>query len=250
MTSMSAFEGIPSTAPLPPAGGPSRVFAVCAADRAHEWGGAWGRRVDRVIDPMRVECGPFIAQLNRLQRAAFESDGMAVPQWALYDCAEVTGLVAGLLDERSGEAVSMVAATPMLEPDAWHVFALGARDGSFLGRTLQLIPALLRPSALTGVVAWRGGAWPAWGALGRPEILTAWTPAHTNPASATVRIGGASVRASGAADAGGGDEIILLDPADHAAMQRIQSGLDGGARVFLDGAPGDDGRMRLRMVPA
>lgn len=250
MTLMSAFEASPSTAPRPYAGGPPRVFAVCAADRVQEWAGGWGDRVHRVVDPMRTESGPFIAQLNRLQRAAFEGDGMAVPQWALYDCAEVTGLVAGLLDERGDEPVSMVAATPMLAPDAWHLFALCARDGSLLTRTLGLVPALLRASALTGVVAWRGGAWPAWGTLGRLEILTAWTPAHTNPASATVRISPRSARASGASSAGECGEIIHLDPADHASMQRVQSRLDGGARVFLDGAAGGDGPMRLRMVPA
>lgn len=249
MTSMSAFEASPSTAPHPPAGGLSRVFAVCAADREQEWREAWGGRVHRRIDPMRVESGPFIAQLNRLQRAAFEDGGMAVPQWALYDCAEVTGLVAGLLDERGDEPVSMVAATPMLAPDAWHLFALCARDGSLLARTLGLVPALLRPSALTGVVAWRGGAWTAWRALGRLEILTTWTPAHTDPASATVRIAPRSARASGASSAGECGEIIPLDPDDHAAMQRIQSRLDGGARVFLEGEAGD-GLMRLRMVRA
>ncbi len=229
MTSVSRFNPqCEGRAFVEPAPGPGRRwYAVCVADRA---GGLASAGVDHV-DPLLVRSGPFIERLNRLQQRFLEPAGLGIPAWALYDCAEVTGMVAGartLGDDP--EPITMLAATPMLIPGHWHFFGLCASDDAERLATVAILVALLRPVAFTAVLGWADPAWSAYERLGPVEILTAWTPAHTRVASATIRVEPGPPRPHAHDDTPG--ERLDLDTSDERALRRLQARIDLGARVY------------------
>lgn len=228
MTSMSAFSP-ESHAPRPPDG--LRAFAVCASDRAEDWRSRAEQLGVAMIDPMRTASAGFIARVNELQRTTLDAAGLAIPEWALYDCAETTGVVAGWSrDGAVGDPVSMMAATPTPFDGHWHVYGLCARDPSILDRTLALCVELIDPLSVSAVVGWTS---PVLGLLADRwplEILSAWTVSQPEPASATLRaaIGRDPPPLNG--------ERFRVDPSDSASLRALHDRVNAGARLFL--APG------------
>src|SRR5262245_11998489 len=63
---------------------------------------------ENVVDPTRTRGAPLLDAVHRLDALVFGPRGLATPRWALYDCAELPGVVAGL--SRAGEPASLFVA--------------------------------------------------------------------------------------------------------------------------------------------
>ena len=48
------------------------------------------------FDPLRVSSAPFLDRVQTLDALTYGPVGMAMPRWALYDCAEMAGALVGL----------------------------------------------------------------------------------------------------------------------------------------------------------
>lgn len=228
MTSMSAF-GPESRCPHSPAG--LRAYAICASDRAEDWRGRAWRLGVAMVDPMRTASGDFIVRVNALQRSALGAAGLSVPEWALYDCAETTGVVAGWSRGRAGgEPASMIAATPTPREGHWHVYGLCDRDGSLLGRTLSLCIGLIEPVSVSAVVGWTSPVLGLFADRWALEILSAWTVSQPEAASVTVR----ATIAGGVSGVMG--ERFRVDPNDHGALRALHERVISGERLLI--APG------------
>jgi hypothetical protein len=205
-------------------------YIICSPLRGDLIELAHGSPGVRHIDPWLVANEAFIAHTNRLARRWSPDASLALPAWALYDCAEASGAVIGL-EEREGssggpEPVTMLAAMPTLRDDEWHCLALRG-PSERLARTLDEASGLLGMRTVTSVVAWDDPVLGVLAAGRTPQVLTAWTPAHPE-ASATIRLDSGTPRPENTQP-----DRLRLDPADHAAMQRVQSLIESGRRVWI-----------------
>ncbi|MHC4949124.1 MAG: hypothetical protein ACYTG1_12855 [Planctomycetota bacterium] len=233
--------------------------AAAGAGRAAPAGLAAPRR----LDPCRVETGSFVSLVNRLQSLALGPRGLEIPRWALYDCGEVPGGVFGLAapaervpaaaramlgveaDDTGLVPLSMVAAIPMLEPGAWHTYALCAVEGGVAGasradlRRLTLAAALATLGTRTAhaVLTRPAEDLPVHATLAPLEVLTAWTPAHTHAASLTCRF----AFPPPAGDAAGDPPDRTLDAADPDALRALQAEIETGRRFEITGPPDGGG---------
>ncbi|USN98874.1 MAG: hypothetical protein H6810_12065 [Phycisphaeraceae bacterium] len=189
------------------------------------------------IDPWKTSSGAFVDAVNALQQSRLGD--LAVPVWALYDCAESTGAVVGLLDG-AGKPVSMLATTPTLERGAWHFYAVCAHDPAVLAGTFSVAVEVLRPKVFSMVLPWEGGAFGACLEIGAMELVTARTPCHTEPRSATVR-----VRPGAATPAG---NRATVNTRDAAALQRLQEEIEQGIAYMVVEPPSPSGVVVLERV--
>ena len=229
------------------------------------------------VDPHRVASSEFLELLQRLDTLAYGPVGMELPRWAFYDCAEVPGGIFGFAMEsqrlpddvralmqvgagRSPVPLSMLVAIPMLPPGAWHIYGLCAINeivGGYEGlRALTLAAGLkmLGVETAYGAAQWLSIELPVHARFAPLELLTAWTPAHTNPATLTWRFKVTPQRVAAALDSGpdpDGDNVRWVEAEDHGALQSIQAELEAGVRLEIVGPPstGDSAvRVPLREV--
>lgn len=215
------------------------------------------------IDPHRLASEPFLDLVERIAEA-IHPPGI-FPRWAIYDCVEVPGGVIGLaVDARDASPtvrdalqiptdydglvpVSVVSAVPMLEAHAWHIYGLGALEGA-ADETLDLAIAVLDIRTIVGTTAWSSPDLGVHARLGPLEVLTAWTPAHGNPATLTYRIGG-----DGATLPKTPPSYTSIACNDGAALRELQQSLESGRRFRIVGLPlgeGDERRVPIEAVNA
>lgn len=107
-------------------------FVVIASPESGAPVGAMGSRGDvLVLDPMRA---PDADLIGPLQPPIDGPEEIAIPRWAVYDCAEMPGAVVGVLRtpiespcDRPLDPVSLVLATPHAEAGDWHLYGLTVR---------------------------------------------------------------------------------------------------------------------------
>jgi hypothetical protein len=207
--------------------------------------------VDARFDPHLLASEPFVALAHRLAEAVHATRGL--PKWAIYHCLQVPGVVVGLalpaaaapLDVRTTldvphgydglVPVSMVAAVPTVEAGTWHVYGLGALNGP-AGRTLELAVTALGIRQVVGSVTWESPDLAAHLTLGPLEIITAWTPAHTDPATLTYRVEIGRTRPS-SVNAERASATRRITCGHEAELRDLQAALESGARYQLVGAP-------------
>ncbi len=163
------------------------------------------------IDPTRLASKTFLDILQRLDGLTFGPTGMPMDKWVFYDCAELAGFIVGFAIESSAMSaderryldvrddytgpvpLSMYIAIPMREPGSWfgHNLAslgrqLSNRNLSHLG-TLTKVMALkaMRAQRNVGVTQWPSPALHIHTKFGPLDLVTAWTPVHSFPASLT-----------------------------------------------------------------
>ena len=211
------------------------------------------------IDPHRLASEPFLDLVERIAEAIHPG---IFPRWAIYDCVEVPGGVIGLaVDARDASPtvrdalqiptdydglvpVSVVNAVPMLGAHTWHVYGLGALEGD-AAETLDLAIAVLDIQTIVGTTAWSSTDLGVHARLGPLELLTAWTPAHGNPATLTYRIscdGAALPKVSPSTS-------IACNDCD--ALRDLQHSLESGSRFRIVGLPlgaGDELRVPLEAM--
>jgi hypothetical protein len=227
------------------------------------------------VDPLRVDACPFLDMLQRLDAVVRGPKGMALPRWAFFDCAEVPGLIAGFacpadgLPARARDVmavrpgwsgpvpVSLVAAIPMLEPGSWHVYGLSCLDepgpgSGSLGLGASTLELALRASRATRAYAatqWRDRELEVIARFAPLELLTAWTPAHSDPATLTCRfeISAARLEAArlGAGEGSARDDSgRWIDADDPSAQRDLQAMLEDGRRFHIVGPPRPEGGRR------
>ena len=191
-----------------------------------------------MIDPRTLASEPFIDAVND----TVSRGPKPVPRWALYDCAETTGVVLGCLDHR-GMPVSLLAATPTTEAGEWHAFTLCAHDPGLSIRTAKLMVDLVRPNVVTAVCPYRRGNLDVFTVLGRVGLVTAYTAAHSEPMSATIRVQPGEKRPPGG-------DALTIDTRREEALRRLQQEIEAGGRYDIAAGPGSDGLLSVEKTDA
>ena len=206
-------------------------YVVCAAPRAREWGLDPVANGVRRVDPWRVSDAPFVRRVHALSTRNAAAEDRPLPAWALYDCAASSGFIAGI--ERPGapdpEPLTMLAATPCARVGDWHALALTG-DPAHLGATLELAIRIAKPDRLGLVVPWTDPLLRNLADAHRPMVITAWTPAHRDPASATLAI---DTRRTDPGRDAPTPERTTLRTGDREGVRHVQSLLESGRQLRL-----------------
>lgn len=219
------------------------------------------------FDPLRLGDAPFYDLLARLDAATFGPEGMAMPRWVLYDAAALPSAVIGfgISDDRAPAELraaigvppsyrglipcSMYIAIPSLSPGVFIGHNLASIAPRVTGMDLRGLGGLTKAVALealgakaqVGVTQWASSALHIHSKMGPLELLTAYTPSHSEPMSLTYRAAidhDALLRLAGAArvDHGGApDQWIGGD--DRGAMIALQGRIEAGERWVIAGPP-------------
>jgi len=217
-----------------------------------------------VFDPTRRASGPFLDLLEKLDAATFGREGMAMPRWAFYDCAELPGAVLGLaaraadvppdvradFGEPSDDEIlplSMYIAIPTLTEHEWLGYSLCSfplPDETFHGAavdiaTLAISVATLRARQVTGTVQWSSPHLAAPARFAPLGVLAAWLPAHTRAETCVFRFDVDEARLERALSttvkAEGDVEWLVAD--DLAQHHAAQARIERGERAFIVGVP-------------
>ncbi|MEY3013453.1 MAG: hypothetical protein RIT45_2188 [Pseudomonadota bacterium] len=230
---------------------------------------------ENLIDPLRAESGAFLDVLHRLDGLTFGPEGMPMPKWVFYDCSELPGAIYGFacpaseLWPEARALFALPAGYHGLVPLSMYIAIPMAHRGVWFGHNLASAAPRLReagvPDDLTGLgsltkgLALRAfGVRHFWGAtqwdskalfihakFGALRLATAWTPAHSEPATLTYGfdVDDACLRASM-----GDPSVALTVPTpdlwirsgDLDAMIALQDRIEAGERFVVAGPPQRD----------
>jgi hypothetical protein len=216
-----------------------------------------GRHAVLSIDPTRTASVSFLRSLERLDGLIYSPSGMATPRWALYDCAELPGVVYGLcasadrLPERACAALAVsaqdgdiplnaVVAIPTVEADHWLVYVVcglaeivptGLPD--LRAQTLRAALEWLGAREVSAVCHWAGDRIALHLERATLEVRAAWMPAHDRPATGCFHY---SLEANEVCDFA---EPVWIASGDESALRETQSKLEAGRRFFVVDARGD-----------
>ncbi len=236
-----------------------------------------------VFDPTRVGTAGFLRRLIVLDRITFGPEGMPMAKWLFYDSAEVPGAIFGFAHRAErlpadvarrlelGEhptglmPLSMYIAIPTRPPHAWFGHNLASLNRVLPKLGLSGLASITKAMALKafrcrcqlGAVQWRSPGLYIHTRFGALELITAWTPAHTDAATLTYQIqitderlrcglgDPAATRHRSAAD-------FQVAADDQTAMQELQARIESGERFLISGPPrrGDDGSINVPVKEA
>lgn len=231
-----------------------------------------GIRPEHRFDPLRVASAPFLDRVQTLDSLTYGPVGMAMPRWALYDCAELAGALVGLgtraqhlpprlratfavPDDYEGlVALSMYIAVPLLGERRWlshslcsinEVAPTAAPPGmTVLTMALGLVTVGARQCI--GVTQWGSPKLATYAKFAPLTLLTAWSPAHDDPGTLAFRFEVSEERIARALDPDFGRPVAprWLDTGDETALQAAQARLEAGARIAVVGSPTERGAIR------
>jgi hypothetical protein len=208
------------------------------------------------FDPRLVASAPFLDRLEHLDQLCFESTGMTMPRWALYDCAELPGAVFGYASTwddappavrtaygRSGSAEllpwTMVMAIPTLEDGRWLVHTIASVPGleqlDLVHQSVASMSTLLRARHLLLTVQWIGSELDVVLRFAPVKVIASYVEAHHYPATCVLRVGEDYAELRGEWE---------LDPRDEGGLIALQDRLEHGASARLLGRT-PDGRLRV-----
>jgi hypothetical protein len=221
-----------------------------------------------VFSPHDLRSAPFLHLLQRLDDLTYGPRGMKMPRWALYDCAEMVGGLFGFgrparslppwvreaLSLEEGYAglvpLSLMILIPMRQPGAYLCYALssvnqvapGAAPAGLRLLTEALALQVFPVRTLYATTQWRSATLGIHARFGPLELLTAYTPAHTLPATLTFRLEVTSARLR-AALRGRGRAVRAeaVDADDERALRRLQREIEAGRRAAVVGPPRVEG---------
>lgn len=231
--------------------------ALGLQSRATEW-----------LDPLRLSSVPTLELLRRLDGATFGPEGMPMPRWVFFDGAELPGGIVGFGADASSLAastrallrvedghtglvpLSMFIAIPTHEPGTWMAHNLASLapqvpdeglDG-LGGLTKAYGLAVYRAKRQIGATQWNSSALSIHTRLGPLELLSAWTPAHSEPWTLTYGVDvtqGALLNLArdleGAVDTPSPE--LWVDSRDHSAQVELQVRIEAGERFQIVGRP-------------
>lgn len=231
-----------------------------------------------IFDPLRRDSAPFLTRLERLDALTFGPEGMPMPRWLFFDGAEMPAGLFGFakpMEQLSPRAralfqegehatglcpFAMYIAVPMLEAGSFMGHNLASVNRSLPEEGLRGLAsatkavgiAFLRARRVYGATQWRSGALGVHSRFGALELVTAFTPAHSNPHTLTYRFDVTQARLRAAAlgtlatrlrpTAPPGDRAGLtaerwLDADDEAAMRALHEEVRAGLRWAIAGPP-------------
>jgi hypothetical protein len=209
------------------------------------------------MDPTHTKSVSFLRYLERLDGLIYSPSGMATPRWALYDCAELPGVVYGLCTPAQGlpepargalsagaadgdAPLNAVVAIPTVEADHWLVYVVcglveivptGFPD--LRGPTLRAALEWLGAREVSAVCHWGGDHIALHLDYAPLEVRAAWMPSHDRPATCCLHYA-----VDGPAPACAG-EAAWISGADEPELRAIQAKLEAGRRFFVVDARGD-----------
>ncbi len=238
------------------------------------------------IDPLRMGSQGFLDLLHRLDGLTFGPEGMPMPRWVFYDCSELPGAIYGLArpaatlwpearalfqvpaDYHGLVPLSMYIAIPMAHRGVWFGHNLASAAPALRVAGLRSVDLVGLGSLTKGLALRAFGVRHFWGAtqwdsdalfihckFGPLRLATAWTPAHSEPATLTYGfdVTDQSLRASM------GDLTIELPrPAaefwiragDNEAMIALQDRIEAGERFVVPGPPRREGDTQWTPIAA
>lgn len=243
---------------------------------------------EHIIDPLLTSSEPFLTLLHSLDGLTFGPEGMPMPRWVFYDCAELPGAIFGLARPAATlwpAARALFALPPGyggLVPLSMYIAIPMATRGVWFGHNLASLAPVLREQGL--VEADLGGLgsitkglalrcfkmnW-FWGAtqwlskalfihckFGPLQLATAWTPAHSEIQTLTYgfQVTEAKLRATmGDPEARlpRPEPAFWVDANDEAAMQALQDRIEAGERFCIPHRPehGEVVRVPIAVLPA
>jgi len=230
---------------------------------------------ENIIDPTSVASERFLLLLQTLDRLTFGPEGMPMPRWVFYDCAEIPGAIFGFAkrprdlapavrdalglvpDEAGLVPFSMYIAIPIRPPDIWFGHnlaslnptfpALGLRGLASITKALGLVA--FRSTQQIGATQWDSDALHIHTRFGPLDLLTAWTPAHLEAATLTYRL---HVTDPAVRHALGDPRVSLpypdpdfeIDAGSFGEMEALQERIEAGERFVVAGPPRRHGRTR------
>lgn len=219
---------------------------------------------ENVFDPLVVASGPFLRLVQHLDELTFGPLGMAMPSWVFYDCAVVPGAIFGFAMRTESVApwvrrtlgvpsdyfglvpMSLFIAIPTASRASALVYSLssinqvapGAAPEGLLRVTLAAGTEAFQTKSILGTTRWRSPKLGLYAGLGPLELVTAWTPAHDNPATLTFRVAtdDAARRRLLQGDLVGPEGIdSYLDADDYGAMEKLQRKIEDGQHIAIVG---------------
>lgn len=231
-------------------------------------------RPENALNPMRVSSQVFLAMLQELDALTFGPEGMPMPRWVFYDCSEMSGAIFGFgrpakeLDAETRKTYgvpvdyvglvpfSMYIAIPMADRGSWfgHNLCsisptlphLGLRGLGSVTKSLAL--KTFRTQRFYGATQWDSKALYIHSKFGMLGLMTAYTPAHSDPLTLTYFFDVTDDCLRAAA----GDEGITMERPDPeewvtctnvARLLELQDAIEAGAKYVVPIAPrmDDDG---------
>ncbi len=221
-----------------------------------------------ILDPQVRGNEAFLHLLQNLDVLTFGPLGMAMPQWVFYDCGVMPSVVFGFCgpaaelepwvrraldvpkDYDGPVPLSIFIAIPTVEEGAWfthtHVSLNDTCNGAApagLGMlSLALGVRVLKAKRLYGATQWRSHKLATYVSLGPLQLVTAWTPAHSDRRTLTWRLElerfltEAAVIKPGTSPAAP-PATHMLDVDDDIALQALQREIEAGVRHQIVGPP-------------
>jgi hypothetical protein len=230
---------------------------------------------ENLIDPTHSKWERFLLLLQTLDQLTFGPEGMPMPRWVFYDCAELPGAIFGFarqIEDLSGpvrEALglhpgetglmpfSMYIAIPIRPPRVWFGHNLASLNPTFPALGLRGLASITKSLGLKafrceqqiGATQWDSDALHIHTRFGPLDLLSAWTPAHSEAATLTYRL---NVTDDAIRQAYGDPEVNIpypeadfeIEAGDEEAMQKLQHRIEAGEEFVVAGPPRRHGRHR------
>ena len=230
---------------------------------------------ENIIDPTRLGSQGFCDLLQSLDGRTFGPEGMPMDKWVFYDICYMPGAVFGFgrhSSQLSSHAKEVFAVDPDyvgLVPYAMYIAIPMAETGAWMGHNLASIAPLLPEEKLKGLgtltkavglkcfqtqdfygaTQWSSKALYIHVKFGPLDLLTAYTPAHSEAKTLTYAFKSndhALLAAAGNPDHSFNrpEPELWIEAGDSAAMIALQDRIESGEKFVIPSAPRrKDGRI-------
>ena len=235
-----------------------------------------------VIDPTRMASEPFLGLLQNLDARTFGPEGMPMDRWVFYDCCFMPGAIFGFgrpvrtLSDHARDVLEVPDDYGGLVPYAMYIAIPMAPPGAWMGHNLASIAPILseenlgglgtltksmglrcfRTQSFYGATQWSSKALYIHVKFGPLDLLTAYTPAHSEPRTLTYSF---EITERALLTAAGDPTApfptiapdLWIDSEDTAAMIALQDRIESGERFVIAGPPRrEDGHIALPVARA
>ena len=220
------------------------------------------------IDPTRLGSEQFALCLQRLDGRTFGPEGMPMDRWVFYDCCYMPGLIFGFgvpvaqLSDHAREVLAVPDEYVGLVPYSMYIAIPMAPRGAWMGHNLASIGRMLPEEKLGGLgtltksialkcfgvreffgaTQWSSTALYIHTKVGPLDLLTAYTPAHSEARTLTygfavddesllAAIGAPGIHAERP------EADLWIDAGDTEAMIALQDRIEAGERFVIPGPP-------------
>ncbi|MCL4221847.1 MAG: hypothetical protein KJZ65_10820 [Phycisphaerales bacterium] len=235
-------------------------------------------RPDNCFDVLSSRAERLLHRLVRLDRLTFGPEGMPMPRWLFVDGSALPGVISGLgiradelppravqrlgLEARPSDLVplAMYIAVPARPPLVWYGHNLASLNrqlpemelGGLATLTKALGLSIMRCTTQIGATQWTSAALHVHARFGPMELLTAWTPAHANPATLTYKLeldeSLLERVAQGIRPGMVTEDPFWIEPRDHDAIRALEERIERGKRFAVVGPPDRKGRVPVAPV--